>query len=85
MSNNTAQAKSDEHILVTFTSTHDAIAFEKCALQLGVKVTLIPVPRDISTSCGLAARFPVSRLRPVLTTLDDGKASVEKFYLLSEK
>lgn len=40
--------------LITFVSTHDAIAMEKSCRQDGIAGRLIPVPRQISASCGLA-------------------------------
>ncbi len=72
-------------MLLTFPSTHEALAFEKSCRQLELKMALIPVPRMISSSCGLAARFSLSDLPPVLSMLDDRKAHVESFYLLGEK
>lgn len=42
---------------MTFHSVSQALRFEKLALSQGVAVTLIPVPRIISSSCGIAARF----------------------------
>ena len=42
---------------MTFQSVSQALRFEKLALSRGIAVTLIPVPRIISSSCGIAARF----------------------------
>ncbi|GEM_PF-254305 len=72
-------------IYLTFPSTHEALAFEKSCRKLELNMALIPVPRMISSSCGLAARFSLSDLPPVLSMLDDGKPHVESFYLLGEK
>ncbi|MGM0471264.1 MAG: DUF3343 domain-containing protein [Bacillota bacterium] len=41
---------------MTFHSTHAALEFEKIAKE-EVDVKSIPVPRQISSSCGIAARF----------------------------
>ncbi|MEW6724665.1 MAG: DUF3343 domain-containing protein [Bacillota bacterium] len=43
--------------VVTFHSTHLALRYERVARQEGVETCLIPVPRQISSSCGLAGRF----------------------------
>ena len=43
--------------MFTFESTHGAISTEKLLKPLGV--TIMPVPRKISTSCGIAVRVPI--------------------------
>ena len=42
----------EEYYLYTFESTHGAIATEKLLKALGC--TVMPVPRHISTSCGIS-------------------------------
>lgn len=44
----------DEYYLYTFASTHGAISTEKILKKVGCIV--MPVPRHISTSCGIACR-----------------------------
>lgn len=44
----------EEYFLYTFESTHGAIATEKLLKPIGC--TVMPVPRHISTSCGIAVR-----------------------------
>lgn len=44
----------DEYYLYTFESTHGAISTEKILKKVGCIV--MPVPRHISTSCGIACR-----------------------------
>jgi hypothetical protein len=46
------------YCVVTFHSTYHAIRFEKVFSQQGFDVKLMPVPRQISSSCGTAATFP---------------------------
>ena len=55
----------DEYYLLTFESTHAAISTEK--LLKPAEVTIMPVPRFISASCGISVR-----IRP------DKKEEVEK-------
>ena len=45
----------DEYYLYTFESTHGAISTEKILKKAGSVV--MPVPRAISTSCGIAVRI----------------------------
>lgn len=46
------------YCVVTFHSTYHAIRFEKVFSSLGYDVKLMPVPRQVSSSCGTAATFP---------------------------
>lgn len=45
--------------IITFNSTTDAIAFEKFCKTKEIEGRLIPVPRNISASCGLCWSAPV--------------------------
>ena len=47
--------------LITFLSTHDAIAAEKI-LSEKAKVTLRPTPREISAACGISIEIMASDL-----------------------
>lgn len=46
--------KKQESIVITFPTTTAAMAFESTAQAAGVPGRLIPVPREISASCGMA-------------------------------
>jgi hypothetical protein len=43
--------------VVLFYSTSAAIRAEKVTLEAGLAVKLIPVPRNLSSDCGVALRF----------------------------
>ena len=45
----------EEYYLITFESTHAAISTEK--LLKPAEVTIMPVPRFISASCGISVRI----------------------------
>ncbi len=49
----------DTFYLYTFESTHGAISTEKILKPVGC--TVMPVPRNISTSCGIAVRVEPSK------------------------
>lgn len=49
----------DEYYLLTFESTHAAISTEK--LLKPAEVTIMPVPRFISASCGISVRIRPER------------------------
>lgn len=53
-----------ERWLITFRSTSGAIAVEKFCREKGLPGRLIPVPREISASCGMAwAALPEEKER----------------------
>ena len=62
----------DEYYLLTFESTHAAISTEK--LLKPAEVTIMPVPRFISASCGISVR-----IRP------DKKEQVEEIFRENSK
>ena len=55
--------------VVLFHTTSAAIRSEKVLKKAGIAVRLIPVPRELSSDCGISARFPwdqVERVREAL-------------------
>lgn len=48
--------KNDYYYIMAFETTTDAIHAEKCAKDQ-ISATIMPVPREISSGCGLALRF----------------------------
>ena len=44
--------------LATFETTHMALKFEKSCAKAGLDVRIVPVPRELSSSCGFACKFP---------------------------
>ena len=43
-----------ERLIVIFQSTYNAIKAERICLKAGVACQVIPVPREISSDCGIA-------------------------------
>ena len=52
--------------LLTFFSTSGAMAVEKYCKQNGITGRLLPVPREISASCGLAWAVPADQKEELL-------------------
>lgn len=48
----------DYYCVMTFNSTSHALNFEKLFKGRGIAVRLMPVPRQVSSSCGTAAELP---------------------------
>lgn len=76
-----------EYYLFTFESTHGAISTEKLLKPFGVRV--MPVPRAISTSCGIAVRVEPERLEEALSTFrEDSELAPEEsslYHIVSDK
>ncbi|MCW3490731.1 DUF3343 domain-containing protein [Dethiobacter alkaliphilus] len=67
----------------TFHSVSHALRFEKLLKNHNLDVAMIPVPRVISSSCGIAARFSEQALPSVQRLLTEDGDDVESIYLLS--
>lgn len=52
------------YVFVTFLTTTDALDFEEI-LKGKIPFWLVPVPREISHSCGIAARFTETPIQEV--------------------
>jgi hypothetical protein len=71
---NTAKPKPDYGI-VLFETTQAVIKAEKVLNKAGVKIKLIPVPRHISTNCGISIRFELSLTDKIKSILSDNNIS----------
>lgn len=49
--------KTEEFNLISFESTHMAIKSEKLLKEESLDIRIIPVPREITSSCGLSLRI----------------------------
>lgn len=59
----------DDFYILSFASTHHAIAAERALKGSGIKVEIVPTPRDITASCGLSLRFSVDKLEQVIESV----------------
>ncbi len=57
-------------LVVTFHTTADAMAMEKCCKEREVPGRMIPVPRAISAGCGLAWCAPLDSEQQVRAVMD---------------
>jgi hypothetical protein len=48
-----------DQLIITFSTTTEAIKMEKYCLLTGIAGRIIPVPREISAGCGLAWKTEV--------------------------
>lgn len=70
----------DGDLVAIFHSVHRVMQAEKALKLAGCEMLLIPVPRQLSSDCGLAIRFPGTTKPDVLTALAEaGLAPAELF------
>lgn len=55
--------------VILFFTTSTAMRAEKLLLAHGIPIKLIPTPREISSNCGVALRFPWEQQTPVQEAL----------------
>ncbi len=66
--------------LATFDTTHMALYFEKACRAAGLPVKVIPVPRQISASCGLACGYPCEDLAKVKAIAEEKGIDVAEYH-----
>ncbi|MBQ4045918.1 MAG: DUF3343 domain-containing protein [Lachnospiraceae bacterium] len=68
--------------VITFASTTDAMAMESASKRLGLPGRLIPVPRDISASCGLSYMCEVEEAETLKAAIEQENLQTEGFYTI---
>lgn len=66
--------------LATFDTTHMALYFEKSCRASGLKVRIVPVPRKISASCGLACSYECGDLARVKAVAEEKNIEVAMYH-----
>lgn len=68
--------------VIVFPSTSHAIRAERVLQQAGIKVMTIPVPRQISSDCGIALKFDSTDTQKVSETLSEAKVEFSGIHTL---
>ena len=63
-----------------FESIHQVMRAEKVLKGKGMEVDLIPVPREISSDCGVAVELPLGLREEVLHLFEENGISIVKCY-----
>jgi hypothetical protein len=71
--------------IITFFTVHQALRAEKVLLQEGFKISMIPVPREISSDCGVALRFECKEKARIEGILENNKVKIEHIHHLERK
>lgn len=70
----------DNYSVVIFYSTSAAIRAESLTKKENSKIKLIPVPRHLSSDCGICLRFNNEDKSKIEKILQDGKVEYENIY-----
>ena len=65
--------------IATFDTTHMALYFEKTCRAIGL---IVPVPRSISASCGLACSYPCTDFESVKKAVSEKSIEVAEYHTL---
>jgi len=66
-------------------SIHQVMRAEKLLKAKGMKIDLIPVPREISSDCGMAIELPLEAEKEVLRVLEENRIPVREWYAKDNK
>jgi hypothetical protein len=72
-----------EYGVVLLPSTSAALRSEKVLMKAGLEVKLIPVPREVSSNCGIAVRFAWSEREQVESALAAARVEIDAVHQLS--
>ncbi|MBN1980024.1 MAG: DUF3343 domain-containing protein [Chitinivibrionales bacterium] len=63
-------------VLLLFQSVHKVIAAEKIILSQSIPYQIVPIPKHISSECGIAIQIEKSALETVKTALAAQRVSI---------
>ncbi|MHB0886033.1 MAG: DUF3343 domain-containing protein [Bacillota bacterium] len=69
-------------VFVVFPSTHEAMSLDRLLTQAGIGHELVPVPREISASCGFAVRLRREHEAAVRALVESRGVRTEGFHHL---
>jgi hypothetical protein len=68
--------------VVLFYSTAHALRAEKVLDQAGIKIKLIPTPRQLSSDCGVALRFDRAEEARVAAALQENRVPINGIHAI---
>jgi hypothetical protein len=71
--------------VILFPSVHFALRAEKLVKEKGISHKLIPVPRHLSSDCGVCLRVPWEKREEVIEILARAGVKVDSSHHLPEK
>lgn len=73
-----------DHCLITFPTTHHALAAERALHGEEVRFVIVPTPRALSAGCGLAIKLPCAETQRARAILSRSAIQAEGLYRLGE-
>ena len=70
----------NDYYIAVFDSTHFALKFEKAVRGKGFKINIMPVPREITASCGISAKLETDEINGIKAFADAEKLKVAGYY-----
>ena len=71
-----------QYSVVLFRSTAHAMRAEKVLERAGLRIKMIPTPRQLSSDCGIALRFDRTEAERVESTLRENKVPTNGIYAI---
>lgn len=73
------------YCIATFHTTNQAITFEKVMKDNKVEVKLMPVPRQVSSSCGIAAQIPCELKDQIIKVCLEQNIEIDEIHKIEVK
>ena len=70
--------------VIVLSSVHRVMRAEKVLKQNGLKVDLVPVPREISSDCGVAIELPLELWKEALRLMESQGILPHECYIRTE-
>lgn len=70
----------NDYYIAVFDSTHYALHFEKVIKGSGLKISIMPVPREITASCGISAKLETDEIDKVKELAEAEDLRVSGYY-----
>ncbi|MDD4504444.1 MAG: DUF3343 domain-containing protein [Clostridiaceae bacterium] len=70
----------NDYYVAVFDSTHYALKFEKVIRAGGFKINIMPVPREITASCGISAKLEVDEIENIMKLAVAENLKVADYY-----
>ena len=71
--------------ILLFPSVHYVLRAEKVIKQKGIPIKVVPVPRHLSSDCGVCIQFPWEEREKIMGCLEEGGVTVEGIHSLLNK
>jgi len=70
----------NQHVVILAYSTSYALRAEKVLNQAEIQTKLIPVPRHLSSNCGVCVRVDKADRAKAIEVLEDAKVPIEGYF-----